>query len=103
MTRQRQILVTVTYNDLGCIIDTKTELYKEPNLQPTCNNLATDTISRQDAIDAVEFGITYAKVLNKETGEVMELFKESNEELQKLLTALKHCHPQSQSGRRGGG
>ena len=47
MTRQRQILVTVTYNDLGCIIDTKAEPYEEPNLQPTCNNLATDTISRQ--------------------------------------------------------
>ena len=25
----------------------------EPNLQPTCNQLATDCISRQDAIDAV--------------------------------------------------
>ena len=25
----------------------------QPNLQPTCNNLATDTISRQEAIDIV--------------------------------------------------
>lgn len=51
MTRQRQILVTVTYNDLGIIIDTKAEPYEEPNLQQTCNNFATDTISRQAAID----------------------------------------------------
>ena len=51
MARQRQILVTVTYNDLGCIIDTKAEPYEEPNLQQTCNNFATDTISRQSAID----------------------------------------------------
>lgn len=47
-----------------------------------------DVISRQDAIDAVEFGITYAKVLNKETGEVMELFKKSNEELQKAVDRI---------------
>ena len=60
MTRQRQILVTVTYNDLGCIIDTKAEPYEEPNLQPTCNNLATDTISRQTAINYVD-DIPYIK------------------------------------------
>ena len=27
----------------------------EHNLQPTCNQLATDTISRQDAIDALSY------------------------------------------------
>lgn len=48
----------------------------------------SDLISRQDAIDAVEFGITHAKVINKETGEVMELFKESNEELQKAVDRI---------------
>lgn len=53
MTRQRQILVTVTYNELGCIIDTKAEPYEEQNLQPTCNQLATSCISRQAAIDAL--------------------------------------------------
>lgn len=53
MTRQRQILVTVTYNELGCILDTKAEPYEEPNLQPTCNQLATSCISRQAAIDAI--------------------------------------------------
>ena len=60
MTRQRQILVTVTYNDLGCIIDTKAEPYEEPNLQQTCNNFATDTISRQAAINYVD-DIPYIK------------------------------------------
>ena len=38
-----------------------------------------DLISRQAAIDAVEFGVTYAKAINKSTGEVKELFKEGNE------------------------
>ena len=53
-----------------------------------------DLISRQAAIDAVEFGITYAKAVNKETGEITELFKNSNKEFETLLNALKHCHPQ---------
>ena len=57
MSRQRKVVITVTYNDLGIIVDTKTEeldLSAQPNLQPTCNKLATDTISRRDAIDAIE-------------------------------------------------
>ena len=56
MNRQRKVLITVTYNDLGIIVDTKAEeldLFAQPNLQQTCNNLATDTISRQAAIDAI--------------------------------------------------
>ena len=55
MNKQRKVLITTTYNEMGIIIDTKAEeldLSAQPNLQPTCNNLATDTISRQDAIDA---------------------------------------------------
>ena len=36
------------------------------------NALCNDTVSRQAAIDAVEFGITYAKVFNKSTGEAKE-------------------------------
>jgi len=69
MPRQRQILVTVTYNDIGCIIDTKAEPYKEPNLQPTCNQLATDMISRQrvsdlfDAWEAAELDHHIPKIL----------------------------------------
>lgn len=49
----------------------------------------TDTISRKAAIEAVEFGITYAKAINKETGEVTVLFEESNAELQKAADRIK--------------
>ena len=57
MNRQRKIVVTVTYNDLGTIVDTKAEELDssaQPNLQPTCDQLATDTISRRAAIDAIK-------------------------------------------------
>ena len=50
MTRQRKVVITTTYNELGIIIDTKAEEVAQPNLQPTCNQLVTDTISRQAAI-----------------------------------------------------
>lgn len=54
MNKQRKVLITITYNELGCIVDTKAEPYEEPNLQPTCNQLAIDCISRQAAIDLWE-------------------------------------------------
>ena len=44
-----------------------------------------DCISRQAAIDAIAFGITYAKVIDIETGEKRELFREGNEELRKAI------------------
>lgn len=47
MNKQRKVLITITYNEMGIIIDTKAEEVAQPNLQPTCNQLATDTISRQ--------------------------------------------------------
>lgn len=56
MNKQRKVLITTTYNEMGIIIDTKAEeldLSAQPNLQPTCNNLATDTISRQATINAL--------------------------------------------------
>ena len=62
MNRQRKIVITVTYNDLGVIVDTKAEELDssvQPNLQPTCNQLATDCISRQDALEAVRTMQTY--------------------------------------------
>ena len=46
MNRQRKIVITITYNEMGIIIDTKAEEVAQPNLQPTCNQLATDCISR---------------------------------------------------------
>lgn len=48
-----------------------------------------ELISRQDAIDVVEFGITYAKAINKSTGEVKELFKEGNKALNEAVERLK--------------
>ena len=57
----------------------------------------TDTISRNAAIDAVEFGITYAKAINKETGEVTVLFEESNAELQKAAYRIKKLPPANNS------
>ena len=54
MNKQRKVLITVTYNEMGIIIDTKAEEVAQLNLQPTCNQLATDTISRQAAIDALD-------------------------------------------------
>lgn len=48
-----------------------------------------DTISRSAAIDAIEFGITYARAINKETGEVKELFQDANDELRKAVKRVK--------------
>ena len=47
MNKQRKVVITTTYNEMGIIIDTKAEEVAQPDLQPTCNELATDTISRQ--------------------------------------------------------
>jgi hypothetical protein len=52
-----------------------------------------DTISRKAAIEAVEFGITYAKAINKETGEVIALFEESNAELKEAVNRIKQLPP----------
>ena len=51
MNKQRKVLITITYNEMGIIVDTKAEEVAQPNLQQTCNQLATDTVSRQAAID----------------------------------------------------
>lgn len=48
-----------------------------------------DLISREEAIDAVKFDITYAKAFNKETGEVIELFKETNATLEKVAERIR--------------
>lgn len=46
MNKQRKVVITTTYNEMGIIIDTKAEEVAQPNLQSTCNQLATDCISR---------------------------------------------------------
>ena len=48
-----------------------------------------DLIERQAAIDAIRIGITCCKLLNKETGEVTELFKSENQELEKAIARVK--------------
>ena len=52
-------------------------------------DVGTDCISRQAAIEAIEFGITYVKVINTKTGEVTELFKKENEALEKAAERIK--------------
>lgn len=55
----------------------------------TTKDATYDSISRKDAIDAVEFGITYAKAIDVNTGESKELFKEGNDALKKAVERLK--------------
>lgn len=38
MNKQRKVLITTTYNEMGVIIDTKAEEVAQPNLQPKCIN-----------------------------------------------------------------
>lgn len=59
----------------------------------------SDLIDRQAAIDAIEFGITYAKAINKETGEVKELFQASNDELRKAEDRIKQLPSAQQKGK----
>lgn len=71
------------------LYDFVTELIDEFSGWDVTDTNVGDTISRKDAIDAVEFGITYAKAINKETGEVTALFEESNAELQEAADRIK--------------
>lgn len=60
-----------------------------------------DAVSRQAAIDAVAFGITYATGINMETGEVSHPFAESNQELRKAIhriCELPPVNPQTKTG-----
>lgn len=81
--------------------------YKYPSdVELTEPNTATsmpceDAISRQAAIDAVAFGITYATAVNMETGEVSHPFAESNQELRKAIhriCELPPVNPQPKTG-----
>ena len=42
MNKQRKVLITITYNEMGIIIDTKAEEVAQSDLQPTCNQLSTE-------------------------------------------------------------
>ena len=48
-----------------------------------------DLISRQAAIEAIEFGITYAKAINKETGEVTPMFESENKALEDAVERIR--------------
>jgi hypothetical protein len=54
MNKQRNVLITITYNEMGIITDTKAEEVTQPetNCSEFPNN--SDTISRQAVLDAVE-------------------------------------------------
>ena len=66
------------------------EVCEYPWVCPDMEQLATDTISRQAAIDAVEFGITFAKVIDKSTRDVKELFREGNHSLTEAIKRIKN-------------
>ena len=71
MNKQRKVVITTTYNEMGVIIDTKAEEVAQQNLQPTCNQLATDTISRQAAIDALDK--RFDNIPMEQTTEILQL------------------------------
>lgn len=49
VNKQRRVLITTTYNEVGIIIDTKTE--EVSNNSPKVDSNSGDLISRQDAIN----------------------------------------------------
>ena len=53
MNKQRKVLITITYNEMGIIIDTKAEEVAQP-VAKDINVPCTDTISRQAAINRIE-------------------------------------------------
>lgn len=70
MNRQRKVVITVTYNDLGTIVDTKAE---ELNLSAQPEHLMDDLISRQAAIDEIKEIYEWHDSVTKER--IIEHFK----------------------------
>lgn len=92
MTKEEAIKVLknpprVYDEDMWTALDMAIEVLSDDAVQVVSR--ATDLISRADAIEAVEFGITYAKAFNKSTGEVKELFNEGNKSLNEAVERLK--------------
>lgn len=101
MNTQRKVLITITYNELGIITDTKAEEVPQPNLQPTCNQLATDTnvgdaISRQAAIDALDFEIVHITAYRdgKNEGNPLAQYNKGLEDGKKAIEALPPAQPE---------
>ncbi len=55
--------------------------------------MSSDYIRREDAVDAVEFGITLASKINLDTGEWTELFQRENDELREAVERIKDIEP----------
>ena len=55
--------------------------------------MANGYILREDAVGAVEFGITLASAINIETGERTELFQRENDELREAVKRIKDIKP----------
>lgn len=79
MKKQRKVLITITYNEMGIIIDTKTEEVAQPKQDNTSNALKSlDCISRREALDAID-----KYILGKKEDDNMEV-----RELMKLITKI---------------
>lgn len=59
----------------------------------------SDLISRAEAIEAIEFGITYMKAINIETGEITEPFAKINDELREAVDRVKALPSAQRAGK----
>jgi formamidopyrimidine-DNA glycosylase len=55
--------------------------------------MTDEYIRKQNAVGAVEFGITLASAINIETGERTELFQRENDELREAVKRIKDIEP----------
>lgn len=55
--------------------------------------MSDEYVRKQDAVSAVEFGITLASAINIETGEWTELFQRENDELREAVERIKDIKP----------
>lgn len=58
-----------------------------------------DLISRAEAIEAIEFGITNLRAINIETGEVIEPFAKINSELKEAVERVKELPSAQRTGK----
>ena len=55
MNKQRKVLITTTYNEMGIIIDTKAEEVAQPLNQDSIETQSSDLISRQAALELCDW------------------------------------------------
>ena len=80
---------------VGVVIGTMPPAQQEKRTEERTetHGVCLDAIDRQAAIDAVKWGITYARAINTCTGETKELFKVSNYALNEAVERLKELPP----------